>query len=70
MPSILVGTIVAAFASVYSSIALSVSMMFPVINPYFSIVIVMSTPLLYIIVCFETNFKRYRYYLNEKETKF
>lgn len=71
IPSLLIGTVIALFASVYSIISLAVSQLFPTyINPYFSIAAVTIMPWLYYVITFETNFKRYKYYLNEKESKF
>ena len=70
VPVLLIGTLVAAFASVYSALSLSINQMYPSINPYFSISIVLFFPLVYIVLCYETSFKRYKYYLNDKETKF
>lgn len=66
VPSLLIGTLIALFASVYSIISLAVSQFFPKINAYFSISAVTILPWIYYVVTFETNFKRYKYYLNEK----
>lgn len=70
VPVLLVGTIIVLFASLYSIISLAVSQLFPIINSYYSLALVSFLPLVYYITTFETNFKRYKYYLNEKESKF
>lgn len=67
---LLIGTIISLFASIYSIISLSVSQLFPAINGYYSIAGVTALPWIYYVVTYETNFKRYKYYLNEKDSKF
>lgn len=66
VPALMVGTLIALFASVYSAISLAVTQLFSFINPYFSIVLVTILPFVYYALTFETNFKRYKFYLNEK----
>ena len=66
VPVLLVSTIIIAFASLYSIAALSLNKIFPQINYYFNMSIVIFLPLVYILLAYETHLKRYKYYLNEK----
>lgn len=70
VPALLVGTLISVGASIYSILSLSVSQVFPSINAYFSISAVTILPWIYYVTTFKTNFKRYKYYLNEKKSKF
>jgi hypothetical protein len=55
------------FASLYSVISLTMAQMLAYrISPYLTVTAITFMPLLYFLTTFETDFKRYRCYLNEK----
>jgi hypothetical protein len=70
IPSLLISTILILGASCYSLASEGLVYIYYEINPYFSIASILILPWLYFILAYETNFKRYKSYLNEKDAKY
>lgn len=67
--SLVIGTIIAVSASFYSTLVQSLSNIY-FMNVFFFMAIGLFLPWVFITVVYKTNFKRYKYYLNEKKAKY
>lgn len=71
LPPLIIGTIISAFASVYSALIDGVIIFINESYYYYYIMTLTSVlPWLYLVLTYKTRVKRYKYYLNEKESKF
>lgn len=67
--SLVIGTIIAVGASFYSTLVQSLSNIY-FLNVFYIMVIGLFLPWVFITIAYKTNFKRYKYYLNEKKAKY
>lgn len=65
----MLGTIIAVGASIYSALISSLSSAY-FMNAFYFMAIGLVFPWIYITVVYKTNFKRYKFYLNEKKAKY
>ena len=70
IPSLAIGAIMAICSDLYSFASLGINSINPEVSIYFSIGIMVLLPWVYLVVAYETNFKRYKAYLNEKEARY
>lgn len=70
IPSLIIGAIMTICADLYSFASLGIYSINPNVSIYFSFGIMVLLPWTYLVVAYETNFKRYKAYLNEKEAKY
>jgi len=61
--SLIIGTIIAVGASLYSTLIQSLSNIY-ILNVFYFMAIGLVLPWIFITVVYKTNFKRYKYYLN------
>lgn len=69
LSSLLIGNLICVGASLYSALTTAIGE-FLEINVFYVMAAVTFLPFLYLCVTYETNFKRYRYYLDEKNIKY
>jgi hypothetical protein len=69
LSSLIIGNLMVVGASIYSALAAAMGMYLD-INIYYSLAAVTLLPFLYLAVTYTTDFKRYRYYLDEKTNKY
>jgi hypothetical protein len=69
LSSLLIGTLIVVGASLYSALATAIGM-YMGFNIYFTLAAVTLLPFIYITTTYNTDFKRYRYYLDEKTSKY
>ena len=69
LSSLLIGTLICVGASLYSALATALGSL-PFFNPFFVLAAVAFLPWVYLLITFRTDFKRYRYYMDEKLAKF
>lgn len=67
--SLVIGTIIAVGASFYSTLIQTLSNVY-FLNVFYIMAIGLFLPWIFITVVYKTNFKRYKYYLNEKKAKY
>jgi len=67
--SLVIGTIIAVGASFYSTLVQSISNIY-FMNVFYFMAIGLFLPWIFITVVYKTNFKRYKYYLNEKKARY
>jgi hypothetical protein len=69
LSSLIIGSLIVVGASLYSALSTAMGMYLG-INVYYSLAAVTLLPFVYLAVTYSTDFKRYRYYLDEKSSKY
>lgn len=69
LSSLIIGNLIVVGASIYSALSTAMGMFLP-INIYFSLAAITFLPFLYVAFTYTSDFKRYRYYQDEKSNKF